>query len=583
MNKMNDILAGFDIDGAVEANEKLAAAAEVRDDEEVQSDDVLIEDQPTPAKAIVEPIDLFGDSSLTGRQEITEDMMPPAIWAYAKDTAERMGINVGPIAAGCLATVATAIRGNWRVQPKFEDDTWTEKPVIWLGITGSSGVKKTSALNSSALPLFMLEKKWAEDADELRKEYARERAAWNEEKKAWRKKCQEILKHGGERADMPPFPDEPERPFFPRLVTTDTTTEAVMKLCADNPAGIAQIADELTGWIGSFDVYSGGNGGKDRAFWLSAYNSQSAIKDRAGDDEGPLRVDTLAVTIMGGIQDDVIAKDFSKTKADGFLARFLFVKGEKRKVIDRKPDRDAIKAYVSLVGTLAAMEVAEEKGGTGLVLMGARAAKIREEIEDMTNALGEHPSVCKGLSDHLNKWPGIFSRLCLIFHLIECATEGKDPEKMHITEETARHVYRLLTEYFLPEASRIYNEVMTGDENAAHAKWIAGHILAHKKERISCHEIGRAFSPIKDDYLAIGKAAQVLELMGWITPDKRADGRPYQRSEFSLMKWRINPRVHGVFADRARIEAEQRKATVERIQAGAKVIRKLRSKVRADD
>lgn len=43
------------------------------------------------------------------------------------------------------------------------------------------------------------------------------------------------------------------------------------------------------------------------------------------------------------------------------------------------------------------------------------------------------------------------------------------------------------------------------------------------------------------------------------------------------MKWRVNARVHEIFAERAAIEEAQRRATGERIQAGSEAIRRLRT------
>jgi len=543
----------------------------------------------TSEKPIVEPLDLFGDTSLTGRQELTPGMLPPAIYDYSKDCAEIMGINTGAIALGCLVAAGTAIREKWVIQPKINDYNWKERAILWGGVSGNTGAKKTSAINASTVPLDILENKWDADAEELRQDFYQEKAVYNELMKNWRKVCQQILKDGGSRMDLPPAPEKPELPIVPRLVIKDTTIESVMGICANNPAGVVQVRDELAEWLASFDLYSGGSGSRDRAKYLSAYNGSSESIDRKSDEAGPLRVETFAVSVLGGIQDDLVRKNFQNTAADGFIARFLFVRAEIMDGCDRTPNKKAIAAYISLIHKLTELEVQEENNESPIVTMSLGAAKVRERVEALSRALNNNPLITKGLGDHLNKWPGIFSRLCLIFHMIECAQMGIRPtgkhesgEPVQVKETTAERAYTLMTEYFLPEAARIYNEVMQGDEATGHAKWIAGHILSGGKDftRITASEIGRAYRALKSDTRALDDATRKLELMGWITPDVKKDGRPYHRSDMPKMKWRVNPQVHKSFADRAEIERQNRQATKDLIASGAKAMQELQTKIK---
>ncbi|WP_296643042.1 DUF3987 domain-containing protein [Roseinatronobacter sp.] len=526
---------------------------------------------------IVEPFDIFGDHSLTGKQEAQPDMFPSVIWNYAEDAAKRPGLNPGPIAAGCLVTAAAAIREGWKIQPKLKDPDWVEPPILWLGITGSSGAKKTHVLNSSKMPLELLEKKALLAAEEQWKNHRREKAQHNELMKAWRKECQALLKED-KNAEIPEMPEAPETPNPERYVVKDTTTEALMKVCASNPSGVLQVRDELTEWISGFDMYAGGNGGRDRAKYLTAWNGGTETKDRAGDENGPMVVKNFGVSIFGGIQDDIIKRDFSATKHDGFLARFLFVKADILKGQDIDPNVEVAKKYADLIVGLTNLEVNYEHAKPGLVQMSEKAAAIREDVEAIALALNDHPTIRKGLSDHINKWPAIFSRLCLVFHMLKCVDREKRPENILVSEDTARRAYDLLTKYFLPEAARIYNDVMQGgDEQEQHARWIAGHILAQGLDKISVFEIRRAFSSIANDDWALKKATASLELMAWIRPDVKKNGTEYSRADFSKMKFRVNPRVHELFAEQAKAEEARRRAAVEKIQAGAEAMRRLRS------
>ncbi len=61
-------------------------------------------------------------------------------------------------------------------------------------------------------------------------------------------------------ADDPP--EKPETPQAERCVVSDTTVEALAPLLLANPRGLLLARDKLAGWIGSFDRYAGGKGGR---------------------------------------------------------------------------------------------------------------------------------------------------------------------------------------------------------------------------------------------------------------------------------------------------------------------------------
>ena len=52
-----------------------------------------------------------------------------------------------------------------------------------------------------------------------------------------------------------------DRPVQKRLCLEDTTIEAAQEVLAGSPTGVLLHQDELSGWFGSMDKYSGGNRG----------------------------------------------------------------------------------------------------------------------------------------------------------------------------------------------------------------------------------------------------------------------------------------------------------------------------------
>lgn len=94
---------------------------------------------------------------------------------------------------------------------------------------------------------------------------------------------------------------------------------------------------------------------------------------------------------------------------------------------------------------------------------------------------------------------------------------------------------------------------MDGDP---HARWVAGHVLAHRVERISARDIGRAYRELRGDLPGIVRAMELLEHAGWA----RGDQHP------RAPKWEVNPAVHRAFAERAAAEQAHRERTRELIK-----------------
>ena len=119
-------------------------------------------------------------------------------------------------------------------------------------------------------------------------------------------------------------PQKPEAPVLRRFVVEDVTLQALAKVLVENPRGVLLGRDELSGWIRSFDQFTGAVRA-DVARWLEIYQVGSLSVDRAG--SGHLYVPKAAVSICGTIQDEVVVKVFSgEHQANGLLARFLLAR-----------------------------------------------------------------------------------------------------------------------------------------------------------------------------------------------------------------------------------------------------------------
>ncbi len=85
------------------------------------------------------------------------------------------------------------------------------------------------------------------------------------------------------------------------------------------------LCDELVGWLNGFNQYKAGKG-NDRQIYLSCWSGNSFKVDRKSDNaRQPKTVVDPFVSILGGIQPDMIDQlSDTKGRDDGFIHRFLF-------------------------------------------------------------------------------------------------------------------------------------------------------------------------------------------------------------------------------------------------------------------
>lgn len=522
-----------------------------------------------------DPVDLFGDASITGEPVLDRDTLPRVIWDFADDNARAIGTNAEAIAIGCLMACTTAIPEGWSIQPKLHDTRWTEPAILWSALSGNTGDAKTSVMKIPFAPLFRIQKQWVVENKEKLKEYKRDVAIYKAEMMAAAKgECD--------------FPEEPEEPQMRRMIMKDPTLEKAIVMCDHNPRGMTLFRDEIAAWVGSFGKYNGSGDGE-KATWLEGYNGDPASVDRMSRE---VHCDRFAINVFGGIQDDVVRKRLSKMDADGFLARFLFVQPRSGDGDDFTPNAAAERRYAELLERLVDLEVPGPHG-SWVVQMSEDAGKIGAEIRSLRRRVQKLPTLNPGLRDHLSKWDGLWARLCLVLHLIKFADgQGNRDEPIadvmsengssvitkarKVSKETAEQARDMLVKFFLPEAVRIYTEVLSSDDHMQHARWIAGHLLAHGVKEITVYQIGRVYRPLAKDHRLLEEAMRALTLMGWVWSKKGSDGKAIGSVDFRRSAWMVNPRVHEIFADRAKAEKSRRAKAVADVRAAKKAADRLR-------
>jgi hypothetical protein len=525
------------------------------------SNDAPDGEQPWPA-----PLDFLTDND-AAPPELHPDHVPTAIWMYATDAGERMGVDPTNLALGGLVSCASVISDEWHIQPKRYDTTWIEQARLWGAIVGDPGILKTPVIAACTRPIDRL------DA-EARERHQEEMRAYRAEMKAWKARVDD---------DSAP---EPRRPKLTRYLVEGTTIEALSEVLRDDeeayhhaPAQKVLVRhDEMAEFIANLDRYrAGGRGGGDRGAYLRLYNGGRHTIDRIG--RGSFAVPNWSACLLGGIQPEPIQRIAKDSDDDGLLQRFAYcVPGARPPGVDRKPDPKALQRYEGLFTQLVALHPPRPPGGghPGAVVLHEQAHQHRENIEALARAMAALPDTSPRLRAVFKKWPGLFARLCLTFHLIAIAdarqTSTQGPFLEVVPEATARQVADFMHDILLPHLLRA-ERLMFGTAQTTHAQWIAGHILAHRLDRITTRDIVRAYralaAPEARDELAAVMASMVA--IAWLEPE--APNNPVKQ----VLAWRVNPAVHIAFEARAEREREQRDNAREQLAADIEVLRQRRS------
>jgi hypothetical protein len=184
------------------------------------------------------------------------DTLPPVLRRFVRFQARNIGGDPSAIAMAALAACSGALDHRFAVKMMTHGDWWAH-PRLWVALVGAVSSKKTPILSACLAPLRRAQSALAE-------QHRRELELWRNAAKSAQDK-----------------PREPAAPV--RYIVNDVTVEKLAELLAqpDQERGLLVERDELAGWLGSMEKYSGGKGPMaDRGFWLQAYNGGPYHVDR---------------------------------------------------------------------------------------------------------------------------------------------------------------------------------------------------------------------------------------------------------------------------------------------------------------
>jgi len=489
-----------------------------------------------PAAFDVAPVDLW---ACYEAPSLPLGVLPAVIERFAVQHGEVMGVAPVGLAMAALTVCAAAISDEIALQVKAHDRNWRESARLWTGMIGPPSTKKSPIMREAMRPLVRIDRNLM--------------AAFMLEK---------------EKYDaLPPKEQKTtRRPRTRRHVVSDATIESLQEVLRNSPGGVISEQDELSGWFGAMDKYTPGKGAAaDRAFWLKAYNGGPASVDRIA--RGSTHIPNLSISLLGGVQPDVIRKLANETIDDGLVQRLIPVILPPAQVGKDAPTGEAVTNYERLIERLVLLGPPRRSGIPNLdegrpdpLTFSPEARQVRERMErEHAELIGALEEVSPKLASHFGKHDGLFARLCVIWHCIENCEQGPVPPG-EISHLVAERVARFMAEYLRPSAIAFYAGMLGLSDGHETLRGLASYIVAERLDEVNARVVQRSTRTLRSFTADEARhLCERLEAFGWLDPID-----PPARS--NTPRWRVNPAVHELYAEKGRQDAERRKAAREALR-----------------
>jgi hypothetical protein len=463
--------------------------------------------------------------------------------------ANSAGAPVDYVAGSLLAATSALIGSSCRISPW---DDWEEPSALWVGLVGDPSSNKSPAIDPIIKIISMLENDMASNFEAEYRDWETKKELATCIYEDWKK---DVVKSKKDKAAIPIKPiaaSIPEELTRPRILGNDASIEKLALLLSTHHNGLLFYRDELAGWFGSFDKYSGQDA--DRAFWIESYGGRSYIIDRVKHSK-PINIPHLLVSILGGIQPDKLAK-LIKGADDGFTARFLWLWADA--IPPFRPETIADNA-IATEALRKLSGLALETGGNGssggnnhhkapkmpkILKLSEEAARLFQEWRKKHFLDTE---IVHGLlKSSYGKAPGQLLRLALTLELLGwatisqslCQTSQPIQAPSSISVRAIEAAITLIDDYFKPMAERVFGDTAASEEEQL-ATVLAKHIVKTKAKAINTRIISRTGGLCGlNKAESIRSAISVLIEADWLFNYDQHDaiGRP--RGDY-----KVNPKV----------------------------------------
>jgi hypothetical protein len=437
-----------------------------------------------------------------------------------------------------LLAVAATLVGNARAISPW--DGWREASVLWCGVVGDPSSNKSPGLAPVLDLVRGIEDQIGDGFDDIHRRWETEREMAKANLDQWKFEVKEAAKSGRAPPLMPPGAIEPVEPVRPRVMVNDTTPEKLGELCAAHPKGLTFFRDELAGWFGAFDRYSGS--GAERALWLEAYQGNSYTIDRVKS-ERAIRIPHFAIGVLGGIQPERLV-DLLEGPDDGLTSRFTWSWPEP--IPPKRPAQTADRAAaVKALMRLAQLKLGADDFGNPqprVLRLDADAADVFHQWRQEHAA--ESRDLAGALASAWGKAPGHLLRLALVLEHIWWCGNGEGVEAPNSISRAAVTAAAVMVEdYNKPMAARVYGDAALPERDrlaATLARWV----LKTKPTIINAKKLRReARLPGLKEADKVKLALDGLEDADWLRPaPTRQGGTPGRaRADYA-----VNPKIVGI-------------------------------------
>lgn len=412
--------------------------------------------EPEPLPVGMPPVEPF-----------TFELLPEALRPWVQDIAERMQCPPDYPAVGAIVCLSAVVGRQIGIRPKRRDD-WTVTPNLWGAVVGRPSLLKSPALAEPMKLLQQLEVAARAAHEEAAQEHqAKQMVAEAQVKQTKAKIAEEVKKKKGDALTLAlnHIQAEPdEEPRRRRYVSNDGTIEKLGELLRDNPRGILNFRDELSGWLQSLDR-EGREG--TRAFFLECWNGTGPFTfDRIG--RGTVEIEAACLSVLGGIQPGPLSTYLfgvlnGGTGDDGLLQRLQLLvwpdAPKKWRNVDRWPDTEAKQAAWATFERLdtldpAAIGAQQDEGDPipWLRFDDAAQGEFNTWRADLEARLRED-DMPPALESHLAKYRSLVPSLALLIHLAD------HPEGGPVNHDALLQACGW-AEYLETHARRLYSQVL---------------------------------------------------------------------------------------------------------------------------
>ena len=450
---------------------------------------------------------------------------------FIRDVSSNLNVPADYVGNALLASAAGCIGNSMKVEIWAG---WTEPCILWLCSVGNPASAKSPAAKPFRTSLEAIEMTLNADYKENLRCYEMELEESKIAKELWRK---ERMAKDGHKKPMPDAAKEPPKPTLARIIIDDATVEKVATIVSQNPKGALIIKDELAWLLSNFQR----RGGNDRAFYLPAYSAEAHKVDRVKHDE-PIIIPALAISILGGIQPDVLQKCLFEGEDDGFAARFLYAWPD-QKTFARPSGRYDISVLQNALDRLSAIELEQDIYGAPIAhkvkMDEAGSSRIESFGRDMQAASNKHSGL---MASMLGKMRGTASRIALVLQMLDWARGTENSLPAGLDAHYVDQAIALATDYYIPMAERCFGHAALPQplkDAIAIAKWITREGKTHEAHAA---DMTQHVAELKRDIARRDKAIEVLIDKAWLYEKPRNEGAVGRAPQVYL----VNPRLSEV-------------------------------------